>query len=106
MEIALLANLKENAPRDDESSVDQWDDLDGPKTIEGILEALRAGGHRAEFMEASFASPFHLEKNLERFKPDLCFNISEGHFGDSREAQIPALLEMLRKAQEKQNGEH
>jgi len=27
---------------------------------------------------------------------DICFNICEGHFGDSREAQVPALLEMLR----------
>jgi D-alanine-D-alanine ligase len=29
-------------------------------------------------------------------KPDICFNISEGHWGDSRESHVPALLEMLR----------
>jgi D-alanine-D-alanine ligase len=29
-------------------------------------------------------------------KPDICFNICEGHFGDAREAQVPAILEMLR----------
>jgi D-alanine-D-alanine ligase len=29
-------------------------------------------------------------------QPDICFNICEGHFGDSREAHVPAILEMLR----------
>ena len=29
-------------------------------------------------------------------RPDICFNICEGHFGDGREAQVPAILEMLR----------
>jgi len=32
---------------------------------------------------------------IRQFKPDICFNISEGHFGDAREAQVPAMLEML-----------
>jgi D-alanine-D-alanine ligase len=32
---------------------------------------------------------------LRDFVPDICFNISEGITGDSREAQVPALLEML-----------
>jgi D-alanine-D-alanine ligase len=27
--------------------------------------------------------------------PEICFNICEGHFGDAREAQVPAMLEML-----------
>jgi len=33
---------------------------------------------------------------LRDFKPDICFNIAEGLGGDAREAQIPALLEMMR----------
>jgi D-alanine-D-alanine ligase len=32
---------------------------------------------------------------VRAYKPDICFNISEGHYGDSREAQIPAILEKL-----------
>jgi D-alanine-D-alanine ligase len=28
-------------------------------------------------------------------KPDICFNIAEGIYGDSREAQVPALCELL-----------
>ncbi len=38
---------------------------------------------------------FHYDR-LRQVKPDICFNICEGHFGDSREAQVPAILEMLR----------
>jgi D-alanine-D-alanine ligase len=34
--------------------------------------------------------------NLRKVTPDICFNICEGHFGDGREAQVPAMLEMLR----------
>jgi D-alanine-D-alanine ligase len=33
---------------------------------------------------------------LQKVKPDICFNICEGHFGDGREAHVPAILEMMR----------
>ena len=95
MRIAVLANLKKNAPTWEGMSPDQWDDLDSPKTIDGIIHALADGGHEAEFFEASILPPHNLVEKLIRFKPDLCFNIAEGHFGDSRESQIPAVLEML-----------
>jgi D-alanine-D-alanine ligase len=36
-----------------------------------------------------------LPAKLARLRPDICFNMCEGHFGDSREAQVPALLEMM-----------
>jgi D-alanine-D-alanine ligase len=96
MRIALLANLHDNAPTWDGISPDQWDDLDSPKTIKSILAALAANGHEAEFFEASILPPHNLVERLQTFQPDLCFNIAESHFGDGRESQIPALLEMLR----------
>jgi D-alanine-D-alanine ligase len=96
MRIALLANLKENAPSWEGIPLDQWDDLDSPKTIHAILDALESGGHQAEFFEANIGEPFNLVQNLNTYQPDLCFNIAEGHFGIGREAQIPAVLEMLR----------
>lgn len=37
-----------------------------------------------------------LFETLSTFRPDICFNICEGHFGDAREAQIPSILEMMR----------
>lgn len=95
MKIALLANLKKNAPRLPGMKEDKWDDLDSPKTIQGILEALSSGGHTAEFFEASIYPPHLLIDKLQKYKPDLCFNIAEGHFGDSRESQIPGILEMM-----------
>ncbi len=92
LKVALLANAKENAPKFDEASEDQWDDLDSIKTIMSIVEAIKSGGHDCEFLEGNLS----LVENLPKFQPDICFNICEGHFGDGREAQIPALLEMMR----------
>ena len=92
MKIALLANLKKNAPTWPGMSPDQWDDLDSWETIQAITIALEKGGHRVTFLEGNQA----LYNNLQAVKPDICFNICEGHFGDSREAQVPAILELLR----------
>ena len=92
MHVALLANLKKNAPTWPGMTPDQWDDLDSQETIEAIMAALRAGGHQVTFLEGDIS----LYDSLRLVKPDICFNICEGHFGDSREAQVPALLEMLR----------
>jgi len=90
--VALLANLKKNAPHIDGVPADQWDDLDSENTVNALVEAIRAGGHTCEFLEGDIT----LLDTLRKFKPDICFNICEGHYGDAREAQVPALLEMLR----------
>lgn len=92
MRVALLANLQKNAPTWPGMPEDRWDDLDSEATIESLLAALRAAGHEATFLEGD-ASLF---ETLPRLKPDICFNICEGHFGHAREAQVPAILEMLR----------
>jgi D-alanine-D-alanine ligase len=89
--VALLANLKKNAPKFEGMEVDQWDDLDSESTILSLLDAIWQGGHECEFFEGNLG----LVDRLLRYQPDICFNICEGHFGDSREAHIPALLEML-----------
>jgi D-alanine-D-alanine ligase len=92
MQVALLANLKKNAPSWAEMPPDHWDDLDSEETIQAITTAIEAGGHRVTFLEGDVT----LYDKLETFRPDICFNICEGHFGDAREAQVPAILEMLR----------
>lgn len=92
LQVAVLANLKKNAPTWPGMSPDQWDDLDSETTVAALLAALERGGHRATFLEGDRT----LFANLEKLRPDICFNICEGHFGDAREAQVPALLEMLR----------
>jgi D-alanine-D-alanine ligase len=90
--VALLANLKKNAPKFEGMPEDQWDDLDSESTINALVEAIRAGGHICEFLEGNLS----ILDTLPVFKPDICFNICESHFGDAREAQIPSLLEMMR----------
>ena len=90
MKVALLANLKQNAPTWPEMPPERWDDLDSLETIQAISLALEAGGHEVVFLEGDET----LYNNLDAVKPDICFNLCEGHFGDAREAQVPALLEL------------
>ncbi len=89
--VAVLANLKKNAPHWEGMPADQWDDLDSEKTVNALVNAIREGGHTCEFLEGDLSLP----DTLRAYKPDICFNICEGHFGDAREAQVPSLLEML-----------
>lgn len=90
--VAVLANLKRNAPILPEMPDDYWADLDSETTVEAIADAIRGMGHRVVVLEGDVT----LYDRLREVRPDICFNICEGHFGDSREAQVPAILEMLR----------
>ncbi len=90
--VAVLANLKMNAPKFEGMPKDLWADLDSEKTVQSLVDAVRAGGHEADFFEGNLS----LVDKLPDYKPDICFNICEGHFGDGREAHVPAILEMLR----------
>ncbi len=83
--VAVLANLKENAPVFDGMSEDQWDDLDSESTVLSLVNAIKEGGHEAEFLEADAS----ITDTVRSYKPDICFNIAESHFGDSREARSP-----------------
>lgn len=90
--IALLANLKKNAPHLPGEPPDAHDDLDSEKTLAALKHALESGGHKVEVFEGNL----DVVPKLRKLKPDIAFNICEMHWGDSREAQIPAILEMLR----------
>jgi D-alanine-D-alanine ligase len=92
LSVAVLANLKQNAPHYDGMPADAWADLDSETTVQALVSALESGGHRATFLEGDLS----LVEQLPRVRPDICFNICEGHWGDSREAHVPAILEMLR----------
>lgn len=93
--VALLYSLAANAPQeatDDDTPWDKWNELDSEKSVAGYERALTNAGHQVIPLEGDFA----LIDNLLKYKPDICFNTCEGHYGKSREAQIPALLDMLR----------
>lgn len=90
--VAVLANLKKNAPHWEGMPKDQWDDLDSESTVMALVEAIKSGGYEAEFIEGDIT----LVDRLTKYSPNICFNICESHFGDAREAQVPSLLEMMR----------
>lgn len=92
MRIAVLENIKENAPPCEPLLPDSWAELSTVEEVQPIVEALERGGHTALFLEGNLT----LLETLPRFRPDLCLNMCEGHFGESRESHVPALLEMLR----------
>ena len=92
MRVALLHNLMENAPQPDPNAPhDILYELDHPKNIEAYRRAIEAGGHQVFTMDGDA----HLAQRLKDLAIDICFNQCEGYRGDSREAQVPALLEML-----------
>jgi D-alanine-D-alanine ligase len=92
LKVAVIANLKKNAPKFPGMAEDHWDDLDSEVTMNAIADALRQGGHEAAFFEGTL----ELYNILREYRPDICFNMCEGHWGDGREAQVPAVLEMMR----------
>jgi len=71
--------------------LDRTAEFDGPYTVATLQEALAVHGHAVTLIEAN-------EEAYERLRAsgvDLVFNVAEGTRGADREAQIPAMLEML-----------
>jgi D-alanine-D-alanine ligase len=91
LRVALLANLKKNAPHGAGEPQDRWAELDSERTIDSIAAGLREEGHEVTFLEGDES----LYGRLRRSHFDIAFNICEGHRGESRESHVPALLEML-----------
>src|SRR5215510_1392860 len=90
--VAVLANIKdESLPKPEGVPPDAFADFDHIETIDAIRSALETDGHQAVFIQADRELPYALRDA----QPDICFNIAEGLGGDAREAQVPALLEML-----------
>jgi D-alanine-D-alanine ligase len=90
--IAVLANIKDDShPKPEGVPPDAFADFDHIETIDSIRAALESDGHQTVFIQADTDLPFALKEE----NPDICFNIAEGLGGDAREAQVPAVLEML-----------
>lgn len=92
MRIGITFDLKSDTPRPAHLPDDYQEEFDSPVTIEAIASVLRGLGHEVvelgdgrAMLERVLASP-----------PDLVFNFAEGQgVGRSREARVPAVLEML-----------
>ncbi len=92
LRVAVLYNLKENAPQlNGRGPKDALAELDSMDNVRDYMAAIRALGHEVVAFEGNAS----LAQRLAEHPVDLCFNTCEGFRGDSREAQVPALLEMM-----------
>src|SRR5262249_58564397 len=66
-------------------------EYDSPDTIAAISDAIASFGHAVVHLEATPDLP----RLLAEADVDLVFNIAEGLVGRNREAQVPALCELL-----------
>jgi len=73
-----------------QTKADTYAEWDTEETILAVKTALEQN-HHVTLIEANEEAYLQLLQS----KPDIVFNIAEGLRGPSREAQIPALLEML-----------
>ncbi len=93
MKIALTFNVRHVEPSLKNRKSIEEAEFDTPKTIGGIARSLRKLGHKVFLIEADENA--YLKFKKLKSKIDLVFNIAEGIHGRDREAQIPAILEML-----------
>ena len=87
--VAVVANLKGQLAtplrtQDAEAEFDQQ------STIDALCAAIASDGHQVSFLHGDATFPVRVRE----LQPDICFNIAEGMYGDAREAQIPAVLEL------------
>lgn len=89
LRIGLVYNLKRNPGKNERfDTYSEFDDLD---TIGAIKKAIESGGYDVSLCEADA----DLVQKLCDLDIDFVFNIAEGLNGGSREAQVPAILDML-----------
>lgn len=91
MRIAVLYNLDSSQLPQEFTAPDRDYELDHPQNVRAYVRALEQAGHTVIALEGGL----DMIPSLLAFQPDMCFNTCEGYRGDSRESQVPAILEML-----------
>lgn len=92
MKIGLAFDLKAPSGVTVESLNDESEEYDPPETIDALTSELEGLGHQV----VPLGGGRGFLENILRSDLDLVFNIAEGRGrGRSREAQVPAVLEML-----------
>jgi len=71
--------------------LDSLAEYDSEATIAALRDALETGGHEVLPLEADET----IMEQLCETQPEIVFNIAEGLRGESREAHVPAICEML-----------
>ena len=94
MRIGITYNLKSEVDNIQPQHLlvdDAFEEFDTDETIDNIQAVLEKSGHSVIRLGSGRLA---IERLLSQ-RPDFVFNISEGYSGRNREAQVPALLEML-----------
>src|SRR5919198_595389 len=92
MRIGITYDLKTDLSAAADLPDDFQEEFDSPATVEAIAAALRGLGHQVE----KLGDGRELLQRLLADPPELVFNFAEGQgVGRSREARVPAVLEML-----------
>lgn len=90
--VGLTYNLKRRVRADERLPMDFDAEFDDEETVDAITHALENCGCTVTTIEADEKA----YNTLVRLRPRMVFNIAEGAYGEDRESQIPAMLEMLR----------
>ncbi len=91
MKVGITYNLGSDYEFREDDPSDAAAEFDTPATIDGLRNAIQAFGHEPILI----GDGKKLFQWLSQNKADLIFNIAEGYNGRAREAQIPALLDMM-----------
>lgn len=93
MRIGITYNLKNEILPSSASPLpeDACEEFDLPETIEAIQTVLADEGHEVILLGGDLS----IVERIKEEPVDFVFNIAEGFRGRSREAHIPALLEMM-----------
>jgi D-alanine-D-alanine ligase len=89
LKVGFTFNVKRIKPTAE--GEDREAEYDSPSTLQAIREAIASHGHEVVDLEATAELPMVLAST----PVDVVFNIAEGFRGRNREAQVPALLELL-----------
>ncbi len=93
MRIGISYNLKNDPslPSPKNLVEDSDEEFDSPETIEAIRQVLAKAGHEVFLLGGDLT----VVEKIKKMGIEFVFNIAEGYSGRSREAHIPALLEMM-----------
>ncbi|MBI4308858.1 MAG: ATP-grasp domain-containing protein [Candidatus Omnitrophica bacterium] len=90
--IGITYDLKGDWQSSPDDPVDAAAELDAAHTVECLKGAFESAGHRVKLIGGAKS----LLRALPNLGVDIVFNISEGHYGRSRESQVPAILDVYR----------
>jgi D-alanine-D-alanine ligase len=89
--VVLVVNPKDDFEPEQCDPPDAGAEFDRVETIHAISEALEMDGHHVHICSGDH----NLPERLINLRPHIVFNIAEGVRGDGREAQVPALCELM-----------